>query len=121
MAGIVRGGGSLEVGGDEIVQTLCAIQTCFVFKIPPRLHADSHRAAGLKEQVWTGRLTVQGVKKEGSEERCFIKLISPNGSTFAVCPYKDKNSVEKVTDSSRYFCLRIEKYAGQARIYRRWI
>ena len=111
MAGVVRA--SAMKDEEEIVQTLCAIPSCFVFKIPPRMSAQGHRAADWKEQVWTGRLVVQGIKRPGGEERCFIKLISQNGATFAVCPYKDKGSVEKVTDSSRYYCLRIENAAGK--------
>jgi hypothetical protein len=70
-----------------------------------------HRAADWKEQVWVGKLQVVS---RGSG--CAVKLISEGGKIFAVAPVRRDGppAVEKVSDSSRYFALRIENDKGAA-------
>ena len=48
------------------------------------------------------------------ENGCAIKLIGENGKVFAVAPVRRDGppAAEKVTDSSRYFTLRIENDKG---------
>ena len=67
------------------------------------------RAADWKEQVWVGKLVVAT-----SDVGCKVKLINEAGKTFAVAPVRrdGPSAIEKVTDSSRYFCLRIENEKG---------
>ena len=87
---------------DVVVHTLTSIPQIFVFRIPPAGSSTGHRAADWnKEQVWSGRLTVQSKGKV-----CTIKLLEPDGAAFAQCPAQE-GAVEKVTDSSLYFVLRI--------------
>ena len=59
--------------------------------------------------MWSGKLQV--VTRDDS---CAIKLIGENGKVFAVAPVRKGGppAAEKVTDSSRYFCLRIENDKG---------
>uniref|UniRef100_A0A7S1CE64 NECAP PHear domain-containing protein n=1 Tax=Bicosoecida sp. CB-2014 TaxID=1486930 RepID=A0A7S1CE64_9STRA len=96
--------------GDEDEFELVAVDECFAFKIPPQSSAAGHKAEDWKTQVWTGSLRV--VSKG---PHCAIKLVSPDGKLFAVCPVKQPGppSVEKVVDSSRYFVLRIEDGRGK--------
>ena len=57
-------------------------------------------------QIWFGRMQIMAKGKD-----CVINLVEPNGDVFASCPqkYGGTETVEKVTDSTRYFVLRIEQ------------
>lgn len=80
----------------------------FVFKLPPRQSNRAYRAAdwNLAEPQWTGRMRLLTQGKE-----CVLKLEDKNsGELFAKCPI-DKYpgvAIESVSDSSRYFVLRIQ-------------
>ncbi|XP_045474214.1 NECAP-like protein CG9132 [Harmonia axyridis] len=85
----------------------------FVFNIPPRASNRSYRAAdwNLAEPSWTGRMRLvsQG-------DQCSIKLEDKNsGELFAKCPIENYPGVaiEAVSDSSRYFVLRIQDDNGR--------
>jgi len=66
----------------------------------------------LDEPDWTGRLRIVSKGK-----KCILKLeTKDSGQLFAECPV-DKypgSSVESVSDSSRYFVLRLVSPTGQA-------
>ncbi|CAL1277111.1 unnamed protein product [Larinioides sclopetarius] len=89
-------------------------QEVFVFQIPPRATNRGYRAADWKlhSPDWTGRMRIVSKGK-----KCFIKLEDKNsGELFAKAPI-DKYpgiAIEAVTDSSRYFVLRIEDDNGRA-------
>ncbi|CAG9834195.1 unnamed protein product [Diabrotica balteata] len=79
----------------------------FVFNIPPRSSNRNYRAAdwNLAEPSWTGRMRLIS---KGNE--LFIKLEDKNsGELFAKCPIDTYPgiAIEPVSDSSRYFVLRI--------------
>lgn len=65
----------------------------------------------MEEPLWRGRLRIIAQGK-----KCFIRLEDGRtGELFAVCPYEEnKGCVESVTDSSRYFVLRIEDQGRHA-------
>eukprot|EP01116_Phalansterium_solitarium_P018722 TRINITY_DN5067_c0_g1_i1.p2 TRINITY_DN5067_c0_g1~~TRINITY_DN5067_c0_g1_i1.p2 ORF type:complete len:250 (+),score=63.08 TRINITY_DN5067_c0_g1_i1:80-829(+) len=96
---------------DEYVETTLAIlKECFVYKIPVRSSAAGYKAQdwNVEQFIWTGRLRVVALGPQ-----CIIRLEDPNtGDQFASCPVED-GSVEAVTDSSRYFVLRIEDGRGR--------
>ena len=80
-----------------------------MYKIPPKASAGGHKASDWKDQVWSGKLQVVTKGKD-----CFVKLIAENGKLFATAPLRRGGppAVEKVSDSSRYFALRIENAQG---------
>lgn len=85
----------------------------FVFKIPPRATNRGYRAAdwNLQEPSWTGRMRLvsQG-------DAVTLKLEDKmTGQLFAKCPIEQYPgiAVEAVTDSSRYFVLRIQDDNGR--------
>ncbi|KAH0567122.1 NECAP-like protein CG9132 [Cotesia glomerata] len=85
-----------------------------VYKIPPRASNRGHRAAdwNLQEPSWTGRMRLvsQG-------DSITIKLEDKmTGELFAKCPIDTYPgaAVEPVTDSSRYFVLKIQDDNGRA-------
>ncbi|XP_039296424.1 NECAP-like protein CG9132 [Nilaparvata lugens] len=85
----------------------------FVFKIPPRTTNRAYRAAdwNLEEPQWTGRMRLVAKGKE-----CVLKLEDKtSGELFAKCPIPDYPgpAVEAVSDSSRYFVLRIQDDNGR--------
>ncbi|XP_019877098.2 NECAP-like protein CG9132 [Aethina tumida] len=85
----------------------------FVFNIPPRTTNRGYRAAdwNLSEPAWTGRMRLIS---KGNE--CFIKLEDKNsGELFAKCPIESYPgiAIEAVSDSSRYFVLRIQDDNGR--------
>lgn len=77
-----------------------------VFQIPPASSSSGHKADEWQKCIWRGRCRIVGKGKD-----CSIKMIDPgNDKLFAECkiPKGDHASyVERVTDSSRYFVLKI--------------
>ena len=102
-----------DMGDMEIERTLSQIGEVFVFQIPPRSTASGHRAEDWpKKQAWAGkmRITAKG-------DLATIQLIDKDtGKLFASCPVKrgDDSAYEKVTDSSRYFALKVVNGAKHA-------
>eukprot|EP00727_Mastigamoeba_balamuthi_P006167 m51a1_g217 hypothetical protein (216) ;mRNA; f:37472-38566 len=85
--------------------TLIAVNQCFVYRINPHAASGGYKAGDWADSdfIWSGRLVIV---ERG--DMCVIKLINKdNGDTFAECPVSP-GAVEPVTDSSRYFVLRIE-------------
>eukprot|EP00245_Coleochaete_scutata_P005540 TRINITY_DN19185_c0_g1_i1.p1 TRINITY_DN19185_c0_g1~~TRINITY_DN19185_c0_g1_i1.p1 ORF type:complete len:315 (-),score=48.06 TRINITY_DN19185_c0_g1_i1:662-1606(-) len=93
--------------------TLLVVREVNVYKIPPRPTSGGYKCAEwlVGDKIWTGRLRVVSLK-----DRCEIRLEDPNnGELFAACPVlpgKREATVENVSDSSRYFVLRIEDGRG---------
>lgn len=88
-------------------------QEVFVYKIPPRQSNRGHRAAdwNLAEPTWTGRLRLVA-----KEKTLALKLEDKtSGALFANCPVDSYPGVaiESVSDSSRYFVLRIQDDNGR--------
>ena len=75
-----------------------------------------HRAADwdLPNPSWKGRLKIVAKK-----EKCIIKLEERSGELFAMCPVESHPgvAVEPVSDSSRYFVLKLEESSGIYNIY----
>ncbi|KAI8800151.1 adaptin ear-binding coat-associated protein 2-like protein [Cladochytrium replicatum] len=98
--------------GYESVLYVCnSIQA---FRIPPRSSSRGYRAQDWDNpnaQIWTGRLRIFANSRSAS-----IRLEEPNsGELFALSPIDAKNlagSVEPVTDSSRYFVIKIVDQAS---------
>ncbi|XP_017775524.1 PREDICTED: NECAP-like protein CG9132 [Nicrophorus vespilloides] len=85
----------------------------FVFNLPPRSSNRSYRAAdwNLAEPAWTGRMRLVA---KGNEVA--IKLEDKSsGELYAKCPIESYPgvAVEAVSDSSRYFVLRIQDDNGR--------
>ncbi|OAD58653.1 hypothetical protein WN48_10537 [Eufriesea mexicana] len=99
---------------DTYESVLLVKSEVFVFKIPPRSTNRGYRAAdwNLQEPTWTGcmRLVSQG-------DSITIKLEDKvTRELFAKCPIEQYPgiAVEPVTDSSRYFVLRIQDDNGRS-------
>ncbi|KAK3599117.1 hypothetical protein CHS0354_016378 [Potamilus streckersoni] len=92
----------------------CVKNTVHVYKIPPRPSNRGYRAADWKldQPDWTGRMRVVSLGKD-----LYIKLEDRNsGDLFAQCPVDQYPgvAVEAVTDSSRYFVIRIKDPSGRS-------
>lgn len=88
-------------------------QEVFVYKIPPRQSNRGYRAAdwNLSEPTWTGRMRLVSKGKTLA-----LKLEDKtSGALFANCPVEAYPGVaiESVSDSSRYFVLRIQDDNGR--------
>jgi hypothetical protein len=90
---------------EDYEQTLCTIKEVHVFKIPPLQSSEGYKAEGwTQNHLWSGRCRVVAIG-----DRCEVRLEdSQTGKNFATCNVNGKGAVEPVTDSSRYFVLRIE-------------
>ncbi|XP_071515124.1 NECAP-like protein CG9132 [Panulirus ornatus] len=99
---------------DDYESILLVKSEVFVYRIPPRSTNRGYRAAdwNLGTPSWTGRMRLVNRKNE-----CILKLEDKtSGELFAKCPI-DKYpgvAIEAVTDSSRYFVLRIQDEEGRA-------
>ena len=82
------------------------IEKCFAFRIPPQSSATGHRAEDWpRDPAWSGKMVISS-----KGDILYIKLLEiPSNKVFAVCPIERNGTqaVQKVTDSSRYFVLRI--------------
>eukprot|EP00906_Rhabdomonas_costata_P000145 RCo000198 len=97
----------------DFQQTLLDVDDCHVFKLPPRQSAAGYKAEEWEGcHIWTGKCKVLA-----KGEICEVRLEDANtGEPFAVCSINTNDTstkfVEPVTDSSRYFVLRIEDGKG---------
>ncbi|XP_058486951.1 adaptin ear-binding coat-associated protein 2 isoform X1 [Solea solea] len=92
---------------------LCVKPEVHVYRIPPRASNRGYRAADWKldEPAWSGRMKITAKGK-----MAYIKLEDKNsGELFAQAPVDQYPGcvVEAVTDSSRYFVIRIEDGNGR--------
>ncbi|KAI1890791.1 hypothetical protein AGOR_G00157250 [Albula goreensis] len=100
-----------EDSGYESV--ICVKPEVHVYRIPPRASNRGYRAADWKldEPAWSGRLRITSKGKIA-----YIKLEDKvSGELFAQAPVEQYpgSVVEAVTDSSRYFVVRIEDGNGR--------
>jgi len=98
----------------DIERCLLVKQEVFVYKIPPRQSARGYRAAdwSLTSPDWTGRLRIMEANK-----KVRLKLEDKgSGELFAACPVDayPGAAVEAVTDSSRYFVIKIVDEGGRS-------
>ncbi|GJJ77890.1 adaptin ear-binding coat-associated protein 1/2 [Entomortierella parvispora] len=103
-----------NIEDDDYESVLLVIRECYVYKVPPLTSSRGHKAAdwgNVDKPLWSGRLRIIAVGK-----KCFIRLEDgKTGELFASCPYEEnKGCVEPVTDSSRYFVVRIEDQGRHA-------
>eukprot|EP00795_Rhopilema_esculentum_P006864 gene6864-12463_t len=94
-------------------RVLCVKSECFVYHIPPRATSRGYRAADWKldQPDWTGRLRIVTLSGQ-----CFIKFEDKiSGELFAQAPVHEYPGVEveAVTDSSRYFVVKIVDPSGK--------
>eukprot|EP00928_Gymnodinium_smaydae_P004699 TRINITY_DN1159_c0_g4_i1.p1 TRINITY_DN1159_c0_g4~~TRINITY_DN1159_c0_g4_i1.p1 ORF type:complete len:425 (-),score=125.17 TRINITY_DN1159_c0_g4_i1:94-1368(-) len=98
---------------DELEYTLLNKREVMVFQIPPAASSKGHKADDWKQCIWRGRMLVVGRGKDLS-----IKLLEAGGEKlFAQCAIPNGEHdkyVERVTDSSRYFVLKITNGARHA-------
>ncbi|KAG9260710.1 adaptin ear-binding coat-associated protein 2 [Astyanax mexicanus] len=98
---------------DSYESILCVKPEVHVYRIPPRATNRGYRAADWKldEPAWSGRMKITAKAKIA-----YIKLEDKNtGELFAQAPVEQYpgSVVEAVTDSSRYFVIRIEDGNGR--------
>lgn len=96
-----------DAGEDEEVEfVILNKRDSLVYQIPPASSSSGHKADDWKKCIWRGRCRIVGKGKDMS-----IKMLdSSSGTLFAQChiPNGDYSKyVERVTDSSRYFVLKI--------------
>ncbi|KAJ1122391.1 hypothetical protein NDU88_000880 [Pleurodeles waltl] len=98
----------------EYESVLCVKPEVSVYRIPPRASNRGYRASDWKLDApdWTGRLRVTSKGK-----MAYIKLEDKvSGELFAQAPVDQfpGTTVETVTDSSRYFVIRIQDGNGRS-------
>lgn len=95
-----------EGADDDLEFTLFNKRDSLVYQIPPASSSSGHKADDWKKCIWRGACRIVGKGKDLS-----IKMIdSSSGKLFAQCQIPNGEHmkyVEAVTDSSRYFVLKI--------------
>lgn len=97
---------------DSFEHTELVIPKVFVFAIPKLQSSGGYRAGDWpKQAIWTGELKIVSI----GNSKLAIKLEDPkdNNRLFASCQYTSPQVVEAVTDSSRYFVLRLKNANGR--------
>ncbi|KAM6313100.1 adaptin ear-binding coat-associated protein 2 [Podargus strigoides] len=100
-------------GEEDYEAVLCVKPSVHVYRVPPRASNRGYRAAEwqLDQPAWSGRLRITAKGK-----MAFVKLEDKtSGELFAQAPVEQFPgiAVESVTDSSRYFVIRIEDGNGR--------
>ncbi|KAI2469925.1 DUF1681-domain-containing protein [Annulohypoxylon bovei var. microspora] len=112
---------------DAIQRVLFVASSVHVYNIPPMTPGKGHVAAGWtadngKRQIFTARLRVIETAVPtsdgdgGGDERVKTDIAledASNGTLFAAAPYTAAAVVESVSDSSRFFALRVQDEAGR--------
>ncbi|NWI85370.1 NECP2 protein, partial [Pitta sordida] len=98
---------------EDYESVLCVKPAVLVYRLPPRASNRGYRAAEwqLDQPAWSG-----GLRGTAKGSTAFIKLEDKSsGELFAQAPVEQFPgvAVESVTDSSRYFVLRIEDGNGR--------
>ena len=98
---------------DDIEYALLNKREVMIYQIPPASSSNGHKAEDWKACIWRGRCRIVGKGKDLS-----IKMLdSGTGELFAQCMIPNgqhEQYVERVTDSSRYFVLKITNGARHA-------
>ncbi len=111
----------LSLGSDAIQRVLFVAGSVHVYNIPPMTPGKGHVAASWtagNTHIFTARVRVietSLVLPSGEEKvKTDIVLEDPgNGQLFAAAPYVAQAVVETVSDSSRFFALRVQDEAGR--------
>ncbi|KAK5991379.1 NECAP-like protein [Cladobotryum mycophilum] len=107
---------------DAIQRVLFVANNVHVYNIPPLTSMKGHSASSWTEDpsrhIFTARLRVVETSLESADAAASVKidlvLEDPNsGQLFAAAPYTDRNAVESVLDSSRFFALTVRDDQGR--------
>lgn len=108
---------------DSIQRVLFITNKVHVYNIPPLIPGKGHVAASWtaddnKRQIFTARLRVieTSIPQPDGSEKVKTDIVledSSNGQLFAAAPYVAQAVVEPVSDSSRFFALRVQDEAGR--------
>lgn len=115
------------LASDAIQRILFIAPKVHVYNIPPMVPGKGHVAAGWtadgnKRQIFTARLrvleTAEAVPGGESEDEEKVKTDvvledASTGQLFAAAPYTTAAVVEPVSDSSRFFAVRVQDEAGR--------
>ncbi len=100
---------------DSVEHTLAIIKTAHVYKLPPRPSGGAWICQNWPKDnhIFTGRVRVVALG-----EVCTVRLEDPakDNALFAQCPLDNERpelSVEPVSDSSRYFVVRVSDGSGR--------
>ena len=78
----------------------------YVYQIPPRMTAKGYKASDwdVNNYIWSGRLRILA----NNSNATIVLEDATDGSLFASSPFDiNSNTLEQVTDSSRYFVLKV--------------
>eukprot|EP00962_Isochrysis_galbana_P041402 scaffold15200_cov111-Isochrysis_galbana.AAC.9 len=99
---------------DETERTLTLLREAHLYSLPPRPSSGGWRCQDWPKSnhIFTGRIRVVAAGKQ-----CSVRIEDPsNGTLFATVPVSNENpeiSVEPVSDSSRYFVIRVSDGSGR--------
>lgn len=110
-----------ELSDDSIQRVLFLTSKVHVYNIPPptpKGHVAASWTADPQRQIFTARLRVieTATTLPGGEEKIKTDIVledSSNGQLFAAAPYTTQAVVDSVSDSSRFFALRVQDEAGR--------
>ncbi|KAK6853342.1 hypothetical protein PG995_010154 [Apiospora arundinis] len=113
-----------QLSSDAIQRVLFIAPKVHVYNIPPMVPGKGHVAAGWtadnnQRQIFTARLRILETAEAvaGSEEEKVKTDVvledASNGQLFAAAPYTTAAVVEPVSDSSRFFAVRVQDEAGR--------
>ncbi|RKO98047.1 hypothetical protein CXG81DRAFT_12177 [Caulochytrium protostelioides] len=99
----------------SVERTLLVVPKVNIYSIPPLVSSRGYRASDWPPEahIWTGRLRVL---ISGAQATIALEDAA-TGELFASCPYDGPRAVEPVTDSSRYFVIRVVNTATSQRAF----
>ena len=99
---------------DELLEyVLLSKRECFAYGVPPATSAGGFKAVDWGTCIWKGRCQVCS-----KGDVLIVKLLEQDGTLFAACPVPVnaplESAIERTTDSSRYFVLKLERAGRKA-------
>lgn len=94
----------------EVEYTLLQKKECLLYEVPPSTRASGHLAAEWTNCVWKGKMKISARAKQ-----LILQMLTPDNEVFMGCgidPNEFEKYIERTTDSSRYFVLRVANPTG---------
>jgi hypothetical protein len=104
---------------DAIQRVLFVCGQVHVYNVPPLTSTKGYTAASWtadpRRQIFTARLRIIETALSGQDEQSTAVVLEDGrtGELFAAAPYTNPAIVEQVTDSSRFFALRVQGEDGR--------
>jgi hypothetical protein len=95
----------------DVEYVLLQKKECYVYQIPPARGTAGHYSEDWTNHIFTGKLRIVSQRNQ-----CVVQVLDAQNQLYVACPVDPLNlgnAVERTTDSSRFFALKVKGPSGQ--------